>query len=92
MTPSWKPVWQHIGVAHVITAGLLYAGVPWPLAALINGVFWFGREFAQAVYRNKSLDPRDWTRRTKHEWIMPSISGVSIAMGAAIQEMIMRLP
>ena len=84
MKPSWLPVWQHIAAAHGIVLGMAFAGVSPIMFALVNAIFWLAREFAQAVYREKVLDPRQWTRRTQHEWIMPSIVGASIAIGASM--------
>jgi hypothetical protein len=79
MNPSWVPVWQHVIVALILVLCLAMAGVPPLASALINMMVWTLREAWQRWWREKSLNPHDWSTRTHYEWILASSYGAAMA-------------
>ena len=79
MNPSWVPVWQHVMGSLILAFCLAAAGVPPLENALINWMVWSLREAFQRWRREKTLNPYEWSERTHHEWILPTIYGAAMA-------------
>ena len=76
---DWTPVWQHVLAAMAITAAAVLIGFPASAVAVGNALGWLLREAYQAHKRKKNLDPTEWSKRKKAEWMAPSIVGAAVA-------------